>query len=293
MAISLYLFFRKTNPHPKIACFALVTGDLRLCKCSQTKIIFCTRYKEKFEYRCIYDHSCLILPYNNQSKLPLKFVAYSPKIRIHCHFSPWHTLLHNPNNRTMNRENIQNYVQATIQMPSEKAKLLADKFEFFELQKNEIFIAENKISKNTYILESGFIRSFTMDNEGNEVTTNIYSPFCFINDVMAFFKQQPATESFQALTPCKLWAMSYEEVQANFHGIPEFREFGRMMLITNYANLKDRMLGMIKDTAENRYLKLMKNHPDIFQNVPLKIIASYLGITDTSLSRIRKEISSK
>jgi hypothetical protein len=87
--------------------------------------------------------------------------------------------------------------------------------------------------------------------------------------------------------------MSYEDVQANFHGIPEFREFGRMMLITNYANLKSRMLGMIKDTAENRYLKLMTNQPEIFQNVPLKIIASYLGITDTSLSRIRKEIAIK
>ena len=82
-------------------------------------------------------------------------------------------------------------------------------------------------------------------------------------------------------------------MQANFHGIPEFREFGRMMLITNYANLKERMLGMIKDTTETRYLKLMQTHPDIFQNVPLKIIASYLGITDSSLSRIREETTKK
>lgn len=193
----------------------------------------------------------------------------------------------------MNRQNIQNYIQSTIQMPEEKAKILSDKFELFELSKNEILIRENQISKNTYILETGFIRSFTLDSTGNEVTTNIYSPFCFINDVMAFFKQQPASENFQTLTDCKLWMMSYEDVQANFHGIPEFREFGRMMLITNYTVLKTRMLGMIKDTAENRYLKLMSQHPDIFQNVSLKIIASYLGITDTSLSRIRKEITNK
>ena len=193
----------------------------------------------------------------------------------------------------MNRQNIQNYIQSTIQMPEEKAKILSDKFELFELPKNEILITENHISKNTYILESGFIRSFTLDSTGNEVTTNIYSPFCFINDVMAFFKQQPASENFQTMTDCKLWMMSYEDVQANFHGIPEFREFGRMMLITNYTVLKTRMLGMIKDTAENRYLKLMSQHPDIFQNVSLKIIASYLGITDTSLSRIRKEITNK
>jgi CRP-like cAMP-binding protein len=193
----------------------------------------------------------------------------------------------------MNRDKIQNYIQATIQMPTEKAKILADKFELLELPKHELLLTENKLSKNTYILESGFIRSYTLDNTGNEVTTNIYSPFCFINDVLAFFKQQPASENFQALTPCKLWQMSYEDVQTNFHSIPEFREFGRMMLITNYATLKERMLGMIKDTAENRYLKLMQQHPDIFQNIPLKIIASYLGITDTSLSRIRKDIAHK
>lgn len=193
----------------------------------------------------------------------------------------------------MNRENIQAFIQSTIPMPTEKAKILADKFKFVELQKNELVLTENKLTKSTHILESGFLRSYTFDNQGNEVTTNIYSPFCFVNDVMAFFKQQPASENFQTLTACKLWVMSYEDVQANFHGIPEFREFGRMMLITNYSNLKDRMLGMIKETAENRYLRLMDQHPDILQSVPLKIIASYLGITDTSLSRIRKEITNK
>ncbi len=66
-----------------------------------------------------------------------------------------------------------------------------------------------------------------------------------------------------------------------------------MMLINNYSRLKDRMLGMIQHTAEQRYLKLIETHPEIFQHAPLKNIASYLGITDTSLSRIRKEISKK
>lgn len=192
-----------------------------------------------------------------------------------------------------NRENIQNYIQAIVKMPIDKAKILADKFELVEIPKDELIVIENKPTKNTYILESGFIRSFTLGIDGNEVTTNIYAPFCFVNDLLAFFKQQPASENFQTLTPCKLWKMSYEDVQTNFHNIPEFREFGRMMLVTNYSILHQRMLGMIKDTAEIRYSKLMEKHPTIFQNVPLKMIASYLGITDTSLSRIRKKISKK
>lgn len=193
----------------------------------------------------------------------------------------------------MSREKLEQYIQSLLPMSADKAKLLASKFESISIDKNHFLLKENKISKDTYILESGFVRSFVFDNNGNDVTTTIFSPFCFVNDALSFFKQQPTNENFQTLTPCLFWQMSYENVQTNFHAIPEFREFGRMMLITNYSNLKDRMLGMIKDTAETRYMKLMQQHPDIFQNVPLKIIASYLGITDTSLSRIRKEITHK
>ena len=91
------------------------------------------------------------------------------RIGLRCNVT---TALHN---ETMNRENIQNYVQTTIEMPIEKAKLLVDKFELLELSKNELLLTKNKIFKNTYILESGLVRSFTMDNEGNEVTQYLFT----------------------------------------------------------------------------------------------------------------------
>lgn len=193
----------------------------------------------------------------------------------------------------MNRAILQNYIASILPMPAEKAIFFADQFDPVDIPKNELLLKENKINKATFVLETGYVRSYTYNQNGEEVTTNIYSAPCFVNDFLSFFKQQPTSENYQCLTHCKLWTMSYEKVQQCFHNYPEFREFGRMMLVTNYSILHDRMLGMIKDTAENRYLKLMKHYPDIFQNVPLKIIASYLGITDTSLSRIRKELSSK
>jgi CRP-like cAMP-binding protein len=193
----------------------------------------------------------------------------------------------------MNKEILEKYIISLLPMPIYKATLFAEQFEPMELKKSELLLGENKISKDTYFLESGFIRSYTFDNNGQEVTTNIFSAPCFVNDFLSFFKQQPAKENIQTLTNCKLWKMNYVTVQTNFHSHPEFREFGRIMLVTNYSILHDRMLGMIKDTAEMRYQKMMEKHSEIFQNVPLKMIASYLGITDTSLSRIRKEISRK
>lgn len=193
----------------------------------------------------------------------------------------------------LNMNLLQEYITSVLPMPPDKAAYFASQFDLIEFQKNELILKENRTNSNTYILESGYVRSYLYDNNGNEVTTNIFSAPCFVNDFLSFFKQQPSSENYQCLTHCKLWAMNYEKVQILFHNYPEFREFGRMMLVTNYSNLHERMVGMIKDTAEQRYIRLMTKHPYIFQHVPLKIIASYLGVTDTSLSRIRKEIKTK
>jgi hypothetical protein len=78
-----------------------------------------------------------------------------------------------------------------------------------------------------------------------------------------------------------------------FHTLPEFREFGSSVLVKGFSVLKNSILGMITETAEERYANLIKTNPEVLQNAPLKTIAPYLGITDTSLSRIRKEFSHK
>ncbi|MFN0202187.1 MAG: Crp/Fnr family transcriptional regulator [Bacteroidia bacterium] len=193
----------------------------------------------------------------------------------------------------MNREILQKYITSVLSMSQEKAAFFAAQFDPIEFRKDELLLKEGEVPKATFILESGYIRSYTNDQNGEEVTTNLFSAPCFVNDFLSFFKQQPTPENYQCLTHCQMWTMDYEKVQLCFHTYPEFREFGRMMLVTNYSILHERMLGMIKDKAETRYLHLMKKHVNIFQHIPLKIIASYLGITDTSLSRIRKEISLK
>jgi len=190
----------------------------------------------------------------------------------------------------MNTKRLENYIQLLLPMPSDKVQQVIEHFECFEVAKNEFLLKENISCKDLFFLETGCVRSYTLDSNGVEVTTNIFSAPCFVNDFLAFFKQQAAKENFQTLTACTLWKISFQHVQTSFHNIPEFREFGRMMLVTNYSHLHERMIGMIKDSAETRYLNLIQQQPTIIQQVPLKMIASYLGITDTSLSRIRKEV---
>jgi CRP-like cAMP-binding protein len=193
----------------------------------------------------------------------------------------------------MDKGKLIRYLQTVYTMPDEKARELTSHFVYFEFSKGTLLLEENKVNRQSFFLEEGYVRAFTLDKEGKEVTTKIYSAVSFVNDFLAFFKQQPAKENFQTLTLCRGWSISLDNVEKNFRDYPEFREFGRLLVLHHYEMLNERMLEMIKDSAETRYLRLLSKHPDIFQNVSLKIIASYLGITDTSLSRIRKEILQK
>ncbi|MEG0984239.1 Crp/Fnr family transcriptional regulator, partial [Algoriella sp.] len=141
-----------------------------------------------------------------------------------------------------------------------------------------------------YFLEKGYVRSYTLNEDNEEVTTNIFYAPCFVNDFLSFFKKEPTKEIYQTISTCSFWETSLENVQNNFHNIPDFREFSRLLFVINYYKLNDRIIALTSQKAETRYLNLLEKHPDIFQHVPLKIIASYLGVTNSSLSRIRKEI---
>jgi len=185
------------------------------------------------------------------------------------------------------------FIQNILPIPTEKAAEIASHFTEVEFLKNQSLLQEGKVS-NTYIfLLEGFVRSYTYNPEGNDITTNFYSENQVVLEVSSFFNRTPSQENFQTLTDCKGLIISYEQVQILFHSIPEFREFGRKVLVQGITELKKRMLSMINQTAEQRYENLIMVKPEILQNAPLKNIATYLGITDTSLSRIRKEFVKK
>lgn len=185
------------------------------------------------------------------------------------------------------------FIQSIYPMPQQQAQAIAQRFHERMFAKNDFLLKEGKISNEYHFLETGYMRVYTYDTNGNDITT----AFCFPNGVVlelsSFFKRIPSKENIQALTDCKSWCLSFDELQDVFHSMQQFREFGRTILVNAYASLKQRMLSMIQETAEERYTSLIKSNPEIFQYAPLKTIASYLGITDTSFSRIRKEYSKK
>jgi len=189
-----------------------------------------------------------------------------------------------------NKTKLKEYLINIKCMSNKKADLITSFFERKSYPKGKLLIKEGRTSKHSYFLDAGIIRCYVVDLNGIEVTTRFFSAPDFFNDYLSFFEQKPSQENYELLTDCDIYSINFENVQHCFHNIPEFREWGRMLLTLNYAFINERMIAFHKETAQERYLKLRDTHPEIIATVPLQFIASYLGITKYSLSRIRKEI---
>jgi CRP-like cAMP-binding protein len=171
----------------------------------------------------------------------------------------------------------------------EELSLILDQFDKVSFAKNDFLIPPGKVANYYYYLESGYARSFVLDIHGNEVTTKFFSRSDIVIDWNSYFLKTPSKEGIQALSDGTAWKISFENFMKLFH-IEAFREVGRTRLVNTYFELKNHTISMISDDAKDRYIQLLQEKKDIAVNVPLKHIASYLGITDTSLSRIRKEM---
>lgn len=193
----------------------------------------------------------------------------------------------------MEKENLIQFLLNTNLVSLKKAEEISSRFSEKGIYKNDLLLKEGKVCNEYYFLDNGFMRSFAFDTDGNDVTTNFSAGNEIVFEVSSFFNRTTSRENIQAITDCSGWYITYDELNTLFHALPEFRAFGRYILVKGFTSLKTRMLSMITETTEERYERLIKTNPEIFQFAQLKHIASYLGVTDTSLSRIRKTFSKK
>lgn len=177
------------------------------------------------------------------------------------------------------------------QFTKDELDIILPCFEKVIFAKNDFLLQEGKIASSYFFLEKGFVRSFAIDTEGKDISTGFYGEKDIVIDWPSFFLRMPTKENMQALTECTCWQLGYDTFQHLFNTIESFRESGRRRLVSSYFGLKKHSISMITDPAAERYKKLLQEKPELFQHVPLKQIATFLGITDTSLSRIRKEIA--
>ena len=179
-----------------------------------------------------------------------------------------------------------------VPVDEQSLEIIAKQFEERKFQKGDYLLKEGKVS-GYFFLSEGFLRVFTFDTNGNDVTTYFYSQDRVVFDAASFFLKLPSTENIQAMTECKVYVTNFEKLNELFHSVAAFREFGRQMIVNEFVAYKQRTLAMINQSAEERYLTLMEANKDVFRYASIKHIASYLGISDRTLNRVRKNFTNK
>ena len=192
-----------------------------------------------------------------------------------------------------NENHFLNKVFASSGITNNELETIIPKYKKVIISKNDYLLNEGTIEKKYWFVESGFVRSYVIDTEGNDITFNLYTSGDVVIDYPSFFFLLPTRENIQALTDCVCWEIDFASIQELFNSISNYREQQRGLLVGSYFALKEHSISLIADQAKERYLKLLKSKPHLVQNVSLKHIATFLGITDTSLSRIRKEIATE
>lgn len=179
--------------------------------------------------------------------------------------------------------------QHPLLTPTDLDKIIAA-HQPLQLSKGDFILKKGQVAKSYSCITEGLIRSYVYDYEGNDITTGFIGKNEIAIDVVSLFHQVPTVEYFQALTEVQGYQIDIDAFQTLYHSIKGFNEWGRSWMSESLFQLKQRTIAMITDSASERYKSLQRQHPQILLQAPLKFIASYLGVTDTSLSRIRKDI---
>ncbi|MNK03506.1 Cyclic nucleotide-binding domain protein [compost metagenome] len=156
--------------------------------------------------------------------------------------------------------------------------------------KNRVIEEEGKIPGYLYFVVSGFVRLFHYNDKGDEVTTHINCPPGFITSYSNFANQKKSDENLECITECELLRITKSDLDTIIGQSPAFKDFSILVFQQSLSYNETRAKELATLNAEQRYLKLMEEYPEVLRNVPMQYISSFLGMNPKSLSRIRKQI---
>ena len=194
-----------------------------------------------------------------------------------------------------NNKNYGNHVRKMgmiAPLTGKESKILAQLHTLKTYKKNTIIDKQGSISKAVYYLNEGILameykkdsKVFVRDFIFKDSPALIYP---------SFYLKQPSRYSIRAITDCNVWKLTKENFEIGKRKIPNLQIIAFKITNLFHRNIERRFESLITKTAEERYVDLVKNHPKIIRSISLKMIASYLGITDVAFSRIRSRLAKK
>lgn len=172
--------------------------------------------------------------------------------------------------------------------PQEKAQM-ENAFTFREVPKKFILTRYGQVARELYFINKGLLRLY-YEKDGEEITGYIFREGLFASSYESFLRQTPSIQYLETLEPCELLVLRFDQLEMLYQTMPRINILTRKVAEQRFINGQMVLSSFLLDSPEERYLKFIQHNSDLMLRVPHHIIASYLGITPVSLSRIRKRI---
>ncbi|MEE1964322.1 Crp/Fnr family transcriptional regulator [Allomuricauda taeanensis] len=187
-------------------------------------------------------------------------------------------------------EKLINYLLQFGNLNKQQIDYIKNKVLFKEIKKDEYYQEAGKTPREIIFLTEGIMRVCYYNNKGDEVTKYFFDENNFIADINSYNQGVPATEYIQAITDCKYIAFSKDTMNDLSMTIIEWDNIISKITAKAFAEKVNKISPMMNEDATERYLSFFGKFPALANRIPLSYLASYLGITQSSLSRIRKNI---
>jgi CRP-like cAMP-binding protein len=160
------------------------------------------------------------------------------------------------------------------------------------ISKKKLLLKSGALCEHVYFIKEGALRGFIKEG-AKDITTWITVENEMVTSIASLDNRDPSVENIQAIEDCKMLAISYENLEELYSKFPEFNIVTRKILQRYYRDAEGRAFIARLTKAENKYQYFLDKHANLINRIPLKYIASFLGITQETLSRVRKKFKSR
>jgi CRP-like cAMP-binding protein len=186
-------------------------------------------------------------------------------------------------------QNISKYIQLT----QEERDYFTSAIQIKRLRKKQYLVQEGDVCRYESFVNKGCLRTYHVDEKGQEHIAQFAIEGWWISDMYSFLTVTPARFNVDALEDSELLCLDKPSLEELYIQVPKFERFFRIILQNAFIAHQQRIIANMSKTAEERYLDFINHYPKVEQRVPQHQIASYLGITPESLSRIRRQLTEK
>lgn len=185
------------------------------------------------------------------------------------------------------------YLKEKISLTDEQLKRVEPLFKTKKVEKGKIILHLGEICQYTYFVTNGCLRSYVIDDKGKEHILQFAIENWWISEQVSFLNHEPAMYFIDAVEDTE-FVQTDEQGWEAFHKIvPAANEMNRRLQMNSLRSFQKRLVSHLSASGEERYLSFIKTYPPLALRLPQKMIASYLGVTPESLSRIRKELATQ